>query len=766
LLNAPTNIQIGADKDACLGDSVLLSAWGGTGSSYHWTPTEGVACPDCQATMALPSTTTTYFVQIGAGGCEFIDSIHVNVRPAPVLSVSSGGEICRGDSFRLQVSGAGSYQWYPSGSLSCENCAGPVARPDSTTTYIVVGTNDVGCRGSARVTVTVHQPPPVDAGPNIFLCSGEAARLAGSGVGSYRWSPPEDLDCPNCPRPVAHPSHTTIYTLAVTSQYGCVARDTMEVIVPNPTADAGPDVTICAGDSTQLNAKGEGSYLWSPLEGLDCPDCPSPHAFPAATTTYRLTVTDHGCSAIDSVTVSVNPPIVADAGPDTTICAGASVQLLASGGDRYQWSPSQGLSCAECSTPIAAPSETTTYYLSAFNAVGCGATDSVTIHVISSRVDAGPPRTICAGESTQLNATGGSGWHWSPSDGLSCVDCFDPVATPVATTLYTVSVPGDGNCPASDTVSVTVLPYVSLAASGRGVICAGDSLQLHVSGGGGYLWSPSEGLSCTDCADPVARPLQTTTYYVNSTAPCSSGDSVRVVVLDRQLVRGRISRGLHAGPGTTIAVPLLLDDPVGSADTILFGLRYHPGLLRMRGIVTDGTSMQGWRIETLLDTAGDFAIRTVAPTGAISVGTGPLMLLELQLFLGDTASSELPFSLSFGSNSCRSVTASPGLARLDSICGLSFRLIEASGESFILKQNSPNPFNPTTTIEFSLGLDRPTSLEVLDAAGRRAGLLVDALLAPGRYSVVWDGSSQPSGLYYCRLTSGTWSRTIRMFLVK
>jgi hypothetical protein len=766
LLNAPTNIQIGADKDVCLGDSVLLSAWGGTGSSYHWTPIEGVACPDCQATMALPSKTTTYYVRISAGGCELIDSIRVNVRPAPVLSVSAGGEICRGDSLRLQVSGAGSYQWYPSGSLSCENCAGPFAHPDSTTTYVVVGTNGVGCRGSARVTVTVHQPPAVDAGPDVVICPGEGARLAGSGVGSYQWSPPEDLDCPNCPRPLAHPSRNTIYTLKVTSQYGCVARDTMEVIIAHPTADAGTDVAICSGDSAQLNAAGEGSYLWSPQDGLNCFDCPSPVASPGETTTYHLLVTDRGCSASDSVTVTVYPAVVPDAGEDTTICAGESLQLTATGGDHYQWSPFQGLSCSDCPSPVATPSGTTTYHVVAFDAHGCSGEDSVTVRLVSSAVDAGPARTICPGEGAQLNATGGSGWHWSPSDGLSCTDCSDPIAAPAVTTLYTVAVPGDGRCPASDTVTVTVLRPVELKAEGGGVICAGDSMGLHANGGADVYWSPADGLSCTDCADPVARPLRTTTYHVSSTAPCSSGDSVTVSVIDRDLVRGHIGRDYHATPGTTLAVPVLLDDPVAAADTLLFNLRYHPGLLRVRGAVTGGTSLQGWRAEIVRDTAGDFAMRAVAPPDAGPIGTGPLMLLELQLFLGDTASSELPFTLSFGSRSCGSAATSPGLVGLDSICGLSFRLIESTGISYTLKQNNPNPFNPTTTIEFTLGLEGPTQLEVLDASGKRVGLLVDGVLGPGRYSLVWDGSSQPSGLYYCRLSSGTWSHTTRMFLVK
>jgi hypothetical protein len=103
---------------------------------------------------------------------------------------------------------------------------------------------------------------------------------------------------------------------------------------------------------------------------------------------------------------------------------------------------------------------------------------------------------------------------------------------------------------------------------------------------------------------------------------------------------------------------------------------------------------------------------------------------------------------------------------LDSICGLSFRLIESSRSSYTLKQNSPNPFNPTTTIEFTLGLDGATQLEVMDGSGRRVALLVDQELAAGGYTISWDAGKMASGLYYYRLRSGNWSQTGRMLLLR
>ena len=83
-----------------------------------------------------------------------------------------------------------------------------------------------------------------------------------------------------------------------------------------------------------------------------------------------------------------------------------------------------------------------------------------------------------------------------------------------------------------------------------------------------------------------------------------------------------------------------------------------------------------------------------------------------------------------------------------------------------LLPNTPNPFNPSTTIEFAVGLDATTKLEIFDARGAVVTTLVDAFLQPGVYRVEWDASSYPSGLYYYRLTSGMWSRTGSMILEK
>ena len=70
---------------------------------------------------------------------------------------------------------------------------------------------------------------------------------------------------------------------------------------------------------------------------------------------------------------------------------------------------------------------------------------------------------------------------------------------------------------------------------------------------------------------------------------------------------------------------------------------------------------------------------------------------------------------------------------------------------FVLEQNFPNPFNPTTTIQFSIVDPQFTVLKVFDLLGREIATLADRFLQPGQYTVTWDATGFPTGTYLCRL---------------
>jgi len=86
--------------------------------------------------------------------------------------------------------------------------------------------------------------------------------------------------------------------------------------------------------------------------------------------------------------------------------------------------------------------------------------------------------------------------------------------------------------------------------------------------------------------------------------------------------------------------------------------------------------------------------------------------------------------------------------------------------SFVLEQNFPNPFNPATTIRFTLHASLFTSLKIYNTLGQEVATLVNGVKQPGKHEVVWDASGQPSGIYYYSLKSGNAIEWKKMILIK
>ena len=308
------------------------------------------------------------------------------------------------------------------------------------------------------------------------------------------------------------------------------------IVVVNPaTAEAGPNVSICAGGSTNLNATGGTIYTWSPSSGLSNAGIANPVASPIVTTTYHVTVTNSiGCTASDSVIVTVNGNINAEAGPNVSICPGSSTQLQATGGNTYVWSPTTGLSSSTISNPVASPTSTTSYIVTVTNGLSCTAADTVVVTVNPpAAANAGNDTTICTGSSAHLHANGGVTYSWSPATGLSSTTISNPNASPANTTTYTVTVTDANNCSGTDAVIVTISANLNVSVNpNTPTICIGGNVQLTASGGNTYAWSPASGLSTTTGATVTANPIVTTIYTVTATSltGCTGTNSVTVTI--------------------------------------------------------------------------------------------------------------------------------------------------------------------------------------------------------------------------------------------
>ena len=156
-----------------------------------------------------------------------------------------------------------------------------------------------GCDSIYKLDLTVNPNPVADAGPDTSVCGGTYINLTATGGTFYLWSTTEVTATIT-----VSPATTTTYTVTVTDNNNCTDIDSVVVtVLPAPPADAGSDVDICYGDSTNLTGSGGVSYIWSTIEITA-----TITVSPAITTTYTLTVTgSNGCTASDNVVVNVVP---------------------------------------------------------------------------------------------------------------------------------------------------------------------------------------------------------------------------------------------------------------------------------------------------------------------------------------------------------------------------------------------------------------------------------------------------------------------------
>lgn len=241
--------------------------------------------------------------------------------------------------------------------------------------------SSVRCRVySAPLTVTVNPLPVVPAIPPKTFCEGYPLTLEASGGATYRWTGPGIQPASQNPLVISKVTSANegIYTVVATSGKGCDAPplQVQVKIVPKVVAAVSDNVTICAGQSTQLHASGGLYYKWTPSTGLDHDDVADPIASPADTTTYSVNVSNDGCNDDSrSITVAVRKNPVADAGDDKRIFEGQSVKLNGKAkGDEItdvSWSPATALDDPTSITPVANPTDDISYTLTVTSA-NCG----------------------------------------------------------------------------------------------------------------------------------------------------------------------------------------------------------------------------------------------------------------------------------------------------------------------------------------------------------------------------------------------------------
>ena len=339
---------------------------------------------------------TIQLITTSSKGCIDTTTKIIDVDTGPALAMGFRDTlICSIDSLRLSASSptAGvAYNWLPPYNIIGANTSRPYVYPKQTTTYNLT-VSYKGCVTNDSVTVNVIDKVSLALPADTVICKTDSLTLTPSTDGLYfLWSPAQSLSSSTIKDPVATPLSNTQYILRA-SVGKCSATDAMIVkTVPYPAASAGSDASICFGKTTRLLATIQGSsFSWSPVNSLVNPSSLSPLAGPQSTTTYTLSVTDTlGCPkpATDTVVVNVIPKVIAFAGNDTSVVRQQPLQLNASGGINYEWTPSHNLSNPFIANPVATFTDgpdTIVYNVKASTPEGCFSNDSIKIYIFETQ---------------------------------------------------------------------------------------------------------------------------------------------------------------------------------------------------------------------------------------------------------------------------------------------------------------------------------------------------------------------------------------------
>jgi gliding motility-associated-like protein len=486
VVNDIPDVTITDDFAICESEETLLSASGGV--SYEWSTGETT-----DEISVSPTETTTYTVTVtGANDCTNEGSVTVMVNEIPEGEIDGILSLCEGESTTLTASGGASYSWDTG-----EDTAEITVSPSENTTYTVLVTGANNCSIEVSATVEVNPVPEAAISGDGQICEGDETTLVASGGASYSWNNGEDTA-----EITVSPTETTTYTVTVTSG-SCTDEASFQVVV-NETPEAGvsDDMIICERDEVTLTATGGGTYEWNTGETTS-----SINVSPTETTTYTVVVANtFGCTDEASVTVEVNPLPNGQVTGNTSICEGEETTLTASGGVDYLWNTG---SMDESITVN--PDQTTDYQVHITGANGCILTLDVTV-VVNEQPEAAISGVagMCSNETYTLTATGGTSYVWNTGETSSQINVNVSQNTTFSVEVFI------GSC--SSVASIEVEAYEAPVASIDGNVSITQletaTLTAQPDGAASYTWSPSEGLSCTECQTTEANPIIATTYCV------------------------------------------------------------------------------------------------------------------------------------------------------------------------------------------------------------------------------------------------------------
>jgi gliding motility-associated-like protein len=391
------NATINRDTILCRGTTIQLQATGGT--TYRWTPATGLSNPNIANPIANPTQTTRYTVTISnPQGCSKDTSVLITVaNPLASFNLALDDLCDNSPTVRLTNTSpeAMEYVWDLGDGRAFTGRTPPPFKYTRSGLYQISLTARVGTctnRATREVNIVVQADlPTITITKDTTICRGQSVQLNATGGNSYIWQPATGLSNPNIANPIAQPTQTTRYQVSIINRENCRRDTAVTITVANPIASFTVNTEdICAPSPTirLTNTSTDAtSYEWNFGNGQTFVGQNPPPFKYQESGTYQITLTARRAACASQFSQMVNVSVLADLMPtvtkDSVLCTNESLQLVATGGIAYRWSPAIGLSNPNIANPIARPTQTTRYTVSITRREGCVQELSTLVRVIN-----------------------------------------------------------------------------------------------------------------------------------------------------------------------------------------------------------------------------------------------------------------------------------------------------------------------------------------------------------------------------------------------
>lgn len=456
-INPTTSAALISDTVICLDQKITFTPDLINETASHlveWNADNVQVCNDCDSYELAPGDTTELSYTItNEFGCKFSDTLIVNLAPVFPPSIDLGLDtiLCLNTLAQLEVIDYNpiyKYEWFSELNFDCiDDCKSISTKVTKPGFFYSKATNEYHCFTIDSIYTGIEKEIPDFLISEKYICEDGTTTLQVKENDVVKWYDANQILCNGCDSIIVSPLKEQYYFVDVESYYGCSYKDSIFVnLVPLNSVEAGQDLQICLGEIKSLNGKGEGIGAWYFNDGKIGDGFSINHA-PQLSGQYTLTAIQDECVLKDSIYVEVLIKSLIEAIGDT-VCYGDTAYVSAEGlATEYNWLYENKSFQSNKEAFDFIPEETMTLQVIGMRTTCIPDTQEVLVYVhpkieyqlVEDRY------MIYYNSLIKVNAEYNDAYDyeytWTPTIGLSCVDCPIPVIKDLEESmLYTITI--------------------------------------------------------------------------------------------------------------------------------------------------------------------------------------------------------------------------------------------------------------------------------------------------------------------------------------